>query len=143
MPPLESKQASLLHVFTLSCNCRGPNKALPEFLLIGEGQESLSMGFSRQEYWSGLPFPLPGDLPDPQIEPVCLTCPALGGRLFTAGVTREARFVWKPLRNGGAAKLGDYSRSVFGVESGLKPQFSKQDIKTKKMTFKMKSGMKD
>ena len=30
---------------------------------------SLSMGFSRQEYWSGLPFPSPGDLPDPQIEP--------------------------------------------------------------------------
>ena len=29
-----------------------------------------SMGFSRQEYWSGLPFPSPGDLPDPGIEPV-------------------------------------------------------------------------
>ena len=32
------------------------------------------MGFSRQEYWSGLPFPFPGDLPDPGIEP---GCPAL------------------------------------------------------------------
>ena len=32
-------------------------------------QTSLSMGFSRQEYWSGLPFPSPGDLPDPGIEP--------------------------------------------------------------------------
>ena len=32
-------------------------------------QASLSMGFSRQEYWSGLPFPPPGDLPDPGIEP--------------------------------------------------------------------------
>ena len=32
-------------------------------------QSSLSMGFSRQEYWSGLPFPSPGDLPDPGIEP--------------------------------------------------------------------------
>ena len=32
-------------------------------------QASLSMGFSRQEYWSGLPFPSPGDLPDPRIEP--------------------------------------------------------------------------
>ena len=32
-------------------------------------QVLLSMGFSRQEYWSGLPFPLPGDLPDPEIEP--------------------------------------------------------------------------
>ena len=32
-------------------------------------QAALSVGFSRQEYWSGLPFPSPGDLPDPRIEP--------------------------------------------------------------------------
>ena len=32
-------------------------------------QAPLSMGFPRQEYWSGLPFPIPGDLPDPAIEP--------------------------------------------------------------------------
>ena len=37
-------------------------------------QAPLSMGFSRQEYWSGLPFPSPGDLPNPGIEP---GCPAL------------------------------------------------------------------
>ena len=43
----------------------------------------LSMGFSRQEYWSGLPFPTPGDLPDPGIEPVSLSSPALVGRFFT------------------------------------------------------------
>ena len=42
-------------------------------------QALLSMGFSRQEYWSGLPFPLPGDLPDPGIEPVSYTA----GRFFT------------------------------------------------------------
>ena len=36
------------------------------------GQAPLSMGFSRQEYWSGLPFPSPGKFPDPGIEPVCL-----------------------------------------------------------------------
>ena len=40
-------------------------------------QASLSTGFSRQEYWSGLPFPLSGDLPDPGIEP---RSPALAGR---------------------------------------------------------------
>ena len=33
-------------------------------------QAPLSVGFSRQEYWSGLPFPSPGDLPDPGIEPM-------------------------------------------------------------------------
>ena len=40
-------------------------------------QAPLSMGFFRQEYWSGLPFPFPGDLPDPGIEPVSLTSPTL------------------------------------------------------------------
>ena len=40
-------------------------------------QAPLSMGFSRQEYWSGLPCPPAGDLPDPGIEPMCLTSPAL------------------------------------------------------------------
>ena len=41
------------------------------------------MGFSRQEYWSRLPFPTPGDLPDPGIEPASLVSPALAGRFFT------------------------------------------------------------
>ena len=40
-------------------------------------------GFSRQEYWSGLPLPPPGDLPDPGIEPKSLMSPALAGRFFT------------------------------------------------------------
>ena len=42
-------------------------------------QAPLSVGFSRQEYWSGLPFPSPGDLPDPGIEPrsICIDLPAL------------------------------------------------------------------
>ena len=46
-------------------------------------QAPLSMGFSRQESWSGLPYPSPGDLSDPGIEPVSLTSPALAGRFFT------------------------------------------------------------
>ena len=40
-------------------------------------QAPLSMGFSRQEYWSGLPLPPPGDLPDPGIKLVSLSAPAL------------------------------------------------------------------
>ena len=48
-------------------------------------QASLSMGFPRQEHWSGLPFPPPGDLPDPGIEPAALVSPALaGGFIMTA-----------------------------------------------------------
>ena len=43
-------------------------------------QTPLPMGFPRQEYWSGLPFPSPGDLPNPGIKP---TSPALASRFFT------------------------------------------------------------
>ena len=50
-------------------------------------QAPLSMGFSRQEYWSGLPFPSPGDLPNPGIEPASRTSPALAGRFFTTSTT--------------------------------------------------------
>ena len=46
-------------------------------------QAPLSMAFSRQEYWSGLPFPSPEDLPDPGVEPTSLTSPALAGMFFT------------------------------------------------------------
>ena len=42
----------------------------------------LSIGYSRQEYWSGLPFPPPGDISDPGIEPLPLASPALAGRFF-------------------------------------------------------------
>jgi len=46
-------------------------------------QAPLSMGFFRQEYWSGLPFPSPGHLPHPGIELVSLMSPALAGGFFT------------------------------------------------------------
>ena len=47
----------------------------------------LSMGFSRQEYQSGLLFSSPGNLPDPGIDPVSLTSPALAGGFFTTSIT--------------------------------------------------------
>ena len=50
-------------------------------------QAPLSMGFSRQEYRSGVPRSLPGDLPDPGIEPVSLVSPALAGEFFTISAT--------------------------------------------------------
>ena len=49
-------------------------------------QAPLSMGFPRQEYWGGLPFPSAGDLPDPRTEP---TSPALAGGFFTAEPPRK------------------------------------------------------
>ena len=53
-------------------------------------QAPLSMGFSKQEYWSGLPCPPPGDLPNPGTEPESLTSPALAGGFFTTNATWEA-----------------------------------------------------
>ena len=52
-------------------------------------QAPLSMRFSRQEYWSGLPYPSPGDLPDPGIEATLMST-ALGGRFFITSTTWEA-----------------------------------------------------
>ena len=46
-------------------------------------QVPLSMALSQQEYWSGLPFPPPGDLPDPGIKPTSPTSPVLAGEFFT------------------------------------------------------------
>ena len=54
-------------------------------------QAPLSMGFSRQEYWSGLPCPPPGDLPHPGMEP---TSPALAGGFFTTSATWEAHVIY-------------------------------------------------
>ena len=54
-------------------------------------QAPLSVGFSRQEYWSGLSFPPPRDLPNPGTKPTSLTSPALAGRFFTTSITWEAQ----------------------------------------------------
>ena len=53
-------------------------------------QAPLSIGFSRQEYWSGWPFLPPGGLPGPGIEPASLMSPALAGGFFTSSATWEA-----------------------------------------------------
>ena len=62
-------------------------------------QAPLSMRFSRQEYWRGLPCPPPGDLPDPGIKSVFLTFPALVGGFFSTEppgkLFAEAEAHWK------------------------------------------------
>ena len=57
-------------------------------------QAPLSMGFSRQEYWSRLPFPSPGDLPDPGIEP---GSPALQADTLSSEPPGELKHIIKPL----------------------------------------------
>ena len=71
------------------CHCCLVAKSCPTLLQPhGVCQAPLSMGSPRQEYWSGLPFPSPGDLPDPGIE---LTSPELAGGFFTTEPP------WKPI----------------------------------------------
>ena len=59
-------------------------------------QAPLSIGFSRQEYWSGLPCPTPGDLLDPGIESESLISPALAGGFFTTSSTWETPKTFLP-----------------------------------------------
>ena len=59
-------------------------------------QAPQSMEFSRQEYWSGLPFPSLGDLPDPGIEPRSPMCPALAGGFF---ITEPPKKPYKYIHN--------------------------------------------
>ena len=69
-------------------------------------QAPLSMGFPKQEYWSGLPFPLLGHLPDPGIEPVS---PALAGGFFTTEPP-------------GKLKRINIEMSVLSIRSGVAPK---------------------
>ena len=69
-------------------------------------QASLSMGFPRQEYWSGWPLPPPGDLPSPGIRYVSLVSPALRGGFFTRApldsclkLTFSRVHFWEPLNH--------------------------------------------
>ena len=71
----------LLHIYV--CACMLTQSSLFATPWTVAHQASQSMGFSRQEYWSGLPFLPPGDLPDPETEPVSPVSPALASRFFT------------------------------------------------------------
>ena len=68
-------------------SCSVVSDSLRPYVWTVTRRASLSLGFSRQEYWSGLPFPPPGALPNPGIEP---RSPALAGRFFTSWVIKEA-----------------------------------------------------
>ena len=61
-----------------------------EALWTVDCQVPLPMEFSRQEHWSGLPFPPSGDLLVPEIQPTSLASPALAGKFFSISITWEA-----------------------------------------------------
>ena len=99
-------KATLWHVW----ECRGCLKSFPlfkgrlcMFVYVLSGvrffaapqtvaqQAPMSRGFSRQEYWNGLPFPPQGDLPDPGMEHTSPLSPALAGRFFTTVLPRNLK----------------------------------------------------
>ena len=66
-------------------------------------QDPMSIGFSRQEYWSGLPFPSPGDVPDPETEPTsCISC--VGRQIPYHWATGKPNFPLNDNLNPGAAQ---------------------------------------
>ena len=84
-PAAQTPLVPLVGASTLTCT----DVQLISTLWTVACQAPLSMGFSRQEYWSGLPCLLPGDLPDPGTEPASLMSPALAGGFFTTSATWE------------------------------------------------------
>ena len=74
---------AVIWLVSVVCACALSHVQLFVTLWTVAHQAPLSMGFSRQEYLSGLLFPPPGDLPDSGIEPTSPTSPALAGRFFT------------------------------------------------------------
>ena len=80
----------ILHTCVLSCFSRVQLFKTPWTVAR---QAPLSMGFSRQEYWSGLPCPPPGDLPDLGIEPTSSVSPALAGGVFTTSAILEVHYM--------------------------------------------------
>ena len=73
------------------------------------------MGFSKQEYWSGLPFPSPGDLPNPRIEPATPVSPTLAGGFFNTCATWETLFKVKSYPSGDFAG-GPVAKTEFPVQ---------------------------
>ena len=73
-------------------------------------QTPLSMGFFRQEHWSGLPCPPPGDLPNPEIRPESLISPALAGGFLTTSAIWEAQ------------KILLFLSIVFRIQNKIMPQ---------------------
>ena len=74
------------------------------------------LGFSRQEYWSGLPRPPPGDLLDPGIEPTSVTAPASAGKFFTTSTT------WEPQQQQHTHTTVDPTKRTTRVQVVLHPQ---------------------
>ena len=77
------------HTYSLGARCSDMSDSATSLTIAR--QAPLSMEFSRQEYWSGLPFPSPGDLPNPGIKTASLVSLALADRYFYHCATWETQ----------------------------------------------------
>ena len=86
---MEGKRETVVHMKAIVCECAHLLGHVQLFVTpwTVTPQTPLSMGFSRQEYWSGLPFSPPADLPDPGIELASPLSPALAGRFMMAVIS--------------------------------------------------------
>ena len=92
-------------------------------LLTVAHQAPLSMGFPRQEYWSGLPFPPPGDLPNLGIKPTSFVSPALAGRFFTTmPPTQFTADTIEGVRQGGVRVRLFFRELSMATEGSMGPQ---------------------
>ena len=83
-------------------------------------QAPLSMGFPRQEFSSGLPFPAPGDLPNPGIEP---KCPALAGRFFTTQPPSNIMYEMS-----GRCRISTHALQILWKQMEIKQRWEKQRL---------------
>ena len=101
--PKKEQKVMVIHKFNTlyACECVHQvasgisDSAIP---WIVASQAPLSMGFSRQKYWRGLPCPSPGDVPDPGIEPRFLMSPEFADGFFTTNATWEAPICYKGIQ---------------------------------------------
>ena len=96
--------------YVLSCPTLWPREPL---------QAPLSMGFSRQEFCSGLPCPLPGDLLNPEIEPVSPPTPVLAGGFFTTSTPGEAKAGDPPPSHSDGRSPVLWLSSALGIVGGI------------------------
>ena len=95
-----------MKTLTLPCTCMHAKSlhSCPNLCDPMNSQAPLSMGFSRQEYWNGLPYAPPGDLPNPGIKPMFPVSPVLAVRFFSISDTWEALYTPLLIRKSDACR---------------------------------------
>ena len=102
-------------------------------------QALLTMEFSRQEYWSGLPFLPPGDLPDSGVEPESLTSLALAGGFFTTRPPRKSLVRHGKEKKENEALLDLSSKNLQSCSGAESICGAKIAVNAEKVTYKLKS----